>query len=92
MLFLSYLITALHYLIDLVSLLILVRALVSWLPLREDNPIIVILNVMTEPVVAPVRNLLSHISILRELPVDFSPFFALIALMILNSLLNLFYI
>lgn len=89
MLFFSYLITALHYLIDLISLLILVRALISWLPLREDNPIVGVLNMLTEPVVAPVRGLLGRISFLKELPVDFSPFFALIALMIVNSLLNL---
>lgn len=87
--FLSYLLTAIHYLIDLVTLLILVRALLSWLPLREDNPIISFLNTMTEPVVAPIRNLLGHFSFVRELPVDFSPFFAVLVLMAVNALLNL---
>ncbi len=87
--FISYLLTAVHYLIDLVTLLILVRALLSWLPLREDNPIISFLNTMTEPVVAPIRNLLNHFSFVQELPVDFSPFFAVLVLMAINALLNL---
>lgn len=87
--FLGILLEAIHWLINLISILIVVRAFLSWLPLGEGNFIANFLITMTEPVIAPVRNLLSRSNFSRELPVDFSPMLAIIFLFIIDGLINL---
>lgn len=52
--------TALFYLVEAIELLILARCLVSWLPIDRSNKIINFLYQVTEPLLAPVRNLLSR--------------------------------
>lgn len=89
MLTLYYLVRAVDLLINLLCILIVLRALMSWLPLSEDNKINSFLVMMTEPVVAPVRRLLGKIEFTRELPVDFSPIVAIAVLWIISSLLGL---
>lgn len=76
------------YLVDFIMLLIVVRALLSWLPLSPSNGIIRFLDMMTEPVVSPIRRLLNKSETVSQLPVDFSPVIAVIILSILSSLLN----
>lgn len=67
----------------------MVRALVSWLPLSEDNKFNNFLVIMTEPIMDPIRRLLYKFEFARELPVDFSPIVAIILLGIISSLLRL---
>lgn len=89
MYFLSWLLTSIYYLVELLSILIVVRALVSWLPLSEDNKFNNFLVIMTEPIMDPIRRLLYKFEFARELPVDFSPIVAIILLGIISSLLRL---
>lgn len=89
MYFLSLLVTAVYYLVELLSILIVVRALVSWLPLSEDNKFNSFLVLMTEPIMDPIRRLLYKFEFTRELPVDFSPIVAIILLGIISSILKL---
>jgi YggT family protein len=89
LLLLVYLIKAIYWLLNLLSILIVVRALISWLPLSEDNKFNSILITMTEPVMAPIRKLLSKIKFMNELPVDFSPMVAIFVLWIICGLLTL---
>lgn len=51
--------------------LLLARALLGIFA-DEESPIFVFCSVVTEPVVAPVRGLLSRISALEDSPIDFS--------------------
>jgi YggT family protein len=88
-LFLAYLLNAVYWLLNLLSILIVIRALISWLPLGQGNKINNFLIMMTEPVIAPIRKLLSRLSFTREMPVDFSPMVAIIALGILSGLIML---
>lgn len=83
--FLMILAKVLYWLINIVSVLILVRALLSWLPLGEDNKLIYFLDVMTEPVVSPIRKLLNKSETLSQLPIDFAPLLALIVLSLLSG-------
>lgn len=86
---LSYLLRAIYLLTNLLSILIVARSLMSWIPLRGGNKLTSFLVTMTEPVLAPIRHLLSKFAFAREMPVDFSPVIAIIVLYIINMLLSL---
>lgn len=83
-------IRAICYLIDIISILIVVRSVLSWLPLGGDNAINNFLITMTEPVIAPVRKLLYKFEFSREMPVDFAPVIAIIFLYIISMVLSAF--
>jgi YggT family protein len=82
----SYLITAVNILFQLVSLLILVRVILSWLPVagvRIDpyHPLVRILYQLTDPILEPIRRVATFGMM------DLSPFIALILLEIIRRLL-----
>ena len=85
---LSYAITAVYWLINIICVLIVIRSLLSWLPLGENNIIISFLNTVTEPVISPIRKLLFKLEFTRELPVDFSPMVAIILLCLISNLIS----
>jgi YggT family protein len=87
--FFNWFVTAVYWLINLLSFLIFVRALISWLPFSENSKVNSFLIMMTEPVIAPIRKLLGKLKVTRELPVDFSPVVAIIVLSIISGLLVL---
>lgn len=69
-------------LIDLYSLIVLVTVILSWVPLDPRNPLVTITQALTEPVLAPIRNLLPPMAGL-----DLSPMVLLFALQLLKNLL-----
>lgn len=82
----SSLITAVNVLFQLVSLLILVRVILSWLPVagvRIDplNPLVRILYQLTDPILEPIRRVATFGMM------DLSPIIALILLDIIRRLL-----
>ena len=66
-------------LIDLYSLVVLVAVVLSWIQLPRNNPIVGIVNMLTEPLLAPIRGLLPAMGGL-----DFSPLILLFLLQILK--------
>ena len=68
-------------LIDIYSLIILIRAVISWFPISPYHPLNVILRNITEPVLKPIRRLLPMSGI------DFSPFIAIILLELIRNVL-----
>ena len=67
--------------------LMLARAILSWLPLDEDNPIENFLYMVTEPVIAPVRALIEHFGWFEGLPIDMSFFITFILLSVIQMFL-----
>ncbi len=63
--------------------LIIIRALISWVNPDPYNRIVLFLNRATEPVLAPLRQLIP----LRGLPIDLSPILAIFAIVIIESYL-----
>ena len=53
----------------------LLRAVLSWFSVSEDNPVLGIVSMVTEPVVAPVRALFERYDWFQDAPIDVS-FFA----------------
>ena len=69
-------------LIDVYTVVVFIAVVVSWLSLREDNPVVRVTRTLTEPVLAPIRKLIPSASGL-----DFSPMILLVLLRILRGLL-----
>lgn len=73
-------------LLNIIEIFIFIRVLLSWLPISRQNPIIGFVFEMTEPILAPCRELLYKIGLNRGM-IDFSPIFALLILRIFQSIL-----
>lgn len=68
--------------IHLYSLVILARVLMSWINVDPHSPIARTIHDMTEPVLAPVRNMLPQTGMM-----DFSPIIVLIGMQFLGQLI-----
>ena len=67
--------------------LMLARAIISWLPIDEDNPIVTFLYAVTEPVTMPVRAVLDRLGLFEGMPIDMSFFITFILLSVLEMFL-----
>jgi YggT family protein len=63
---------------------IFIRILLSWFPIDPNNPIIRVLNEVTEPVLAPFRRVIPRIGMF-----DLSPLAALLVISVLQNGLGL---
>ena len=65
----------------------LLRAILSWFPINEENAFSNLLYCITEPVIMPVRALLEKLGWFQDLPLDMSFFFTYILISIVSMLL-----
>jgi len=72
------------YLLDLAMLL---RAVLSWLPIDEDNPLLHIACMLTEPFIYPVRALLHRFELFRNLPIDIAFLITSVLILIASALI-----
>jgi len=79
--------TTVRILLIALQLLMLGRAILSWLPLEEENPVENFLFSLTEPVIAPVRALIDRFGWFEGLPIDMSFFITFILLSVLTAIL-----
>jgi len=61
---------------------ILGRVILSWINLSPDNPIVVLIYGITEPILAPIRRVLPSMGM-----IDLSPMVALIVMMVIREVL-----
>ena len=78
----AYLATFINILFYVLWAAILGRVIISWINLSPDNPIVVLLYGITEPILGPIRRVLPSMGML-----DLSPMVALIVMMILQRVL-----
>jgi YggT family protein len=78
---------AIDLVLSVIEYAILARVLISFLPISRDNQLIRLLYQITEPILAPLRNLLEKSPIGGNSMFDFSP---LIAFLIIGLIRNLF--
>lgn len=74
-------------LLSVVQICFFVRALLSWFPVRDDNPILTFVGMVTEPFIAPVRALFDRLGWFRNSPLDMSFLMAFLLLSALESIL-----
>jgi len=74
-------------LIQFLSWMMMLRAILSWFPINPDNPVVRFLRFVTEPIIAPFRSLLSRSGLFSNLPLDFSFIIAFIVLQLLATLI-----
>ena len=81
---LFYIVTAtVSFLIAAIQFLMLMRAIISWIPFEEDHPLVTFLYSVTEPVIMPVRAVINRLGLFEGLPIDMS---FLITFMLLSVL------
>lgn len=56
--------------LTIINLCFLVRALLSWLPVSDENPILRFVHMVTEPLIIPIRALFEHFGWFQDLPID----------------------
>ena len=83
----SIIFESLNVFVEILDFLILARVFLSWIPIGMNNPIIRFIYALTEPILAPIRNML------RKSPLggpgmilDFSP---IIAFFLIRAVLNI---
>jgi YggT family protein len=78
----DYLRTFIAMLFQILSLAILIRVLLSWVDPTGNMRVTQVLRDLTEPILAPIRNLLPNMMM-----IDFSPFIAMLLLQMLGKLI-----
>ncbi len=71
-------------LLGALEILMLIRAVVSWLPIDENSVINRFLYAVTEPVVLPLRLLFYHLGLFQDLPLDIAFFLTFCLLSVLR--------
>jgi YggT family protein len=66
----------------------LVRAVLSWFPIRDDNPILRFVCMVTEPLIAPIRALFDRMGWFRNFPIDLSFLVAFLLLSFVSGALG----
>ena len=87
--FLAVFLRAVLYLLSIIRTLIVIRAILSWFAgsSTTGNSLYTLLCQLTEPVVGPVREVLSRIPAMEQLPIDFSPLVAFLLLELISRLI-----
>ncbi len=78
--FVEYLHQFLSILLQILSIAILVRILLTWFPIDQSNPIIRLLFDVTEPVLAPFRRIIPRIGMF-----DLSPIAAMLVIQFVQT-------
>lgn len=85
----TILIIAIHKFFNILILLIIAKAIMSWFvrnPYDRLGRVYTVLGQITEPILAPFRMLLMRFNLLRT--IDVSPILAIFALQILDSIIT----
>ncbi|NLL04479.1 MAG: YggT family protein [Clostridiaceae bacterium] len=82
------LIEALNILLEVIKWALIIRAVLSWIPnISRDNPFVVLLHQVTEPILSPIRALLERSSFGRNSMLDLSPLIAFLLIDLVRRIL-----
>ena len=74
--------TFIKILVNVLWFALLARVVLSWINLSPTNPLVVIINQITEPILAPIRRVLPKMG-----RIDLSPMVALIIIIVIQRLI-----
>jgi len=75
--------TLIVYLCQVYAFIIFLRAILSWFAISPYNPIVIFLDRITEPILAPLRRVIPRIGM-----IDITPMVAILLLIIIASLVG----
>jgi len=78
-----YIVKLIDTLVNLFSLAILIRVILSWVRFDPYHPVSVFIYQVTEPVLAPIRRFLPSMGM-----IDFSPLVALVLIQVVQAVLS----
>lgn len=79
----AYVITFANILVTILEVAIFLRAMLTWFPMDPRQPLIRILNEITEPILAPLRQVVPRLGM-----VDITPMVAILILVVIQSALG----
>ena len=65
------------------SIAIFARVILTWFPGQANNPIVVLINAITEPILAPIRRYVPRVGTF-----DLTPMIALILIFVIETILR----
>lgn len=74
-------------LIRVIDFVILIRVILSWIPISRDNPILRLVYALSEPLLYPIRQLIKKSPLGDGMMVDFSPVILLLLLQLIQRIL-----
>ena len=75
-------------LLSAVQLCMLLRAVLSWFPIQDDNPVLRFVCLITEPLIVPIRALFDRLGWFQSSPLDISFFATFLLISGANGLLG----
>lgn len=87
-LFLEIIVISAKALLFTLEVCMLIRAILSWLPIKEDNPFLLFITMVTEPIVMPVRALFAKLNWFQDIPIDASFFAAYLLLTVVSAVMG----
>ncbi len=78
----TYLVSFVNVLFTVLTMAVFARVLLSWFPIRPDNPIVVLIYEITDPIIRPLRRIVPSLGML-----DLTPIVAMFLLQIVQNLL-----
>lgn len=83
------LINALDILLNVIVIALVIRAVLSWIPnISRENPFVILLNQVTEPILNPIRALLAKSSFGKNSMLDLSPLVAFLLIEVIRGILR----
>jgi len=79
----TILFSIIRVLCDVLTIIILLRVVVSWYSPRSTNMLVIILHRVTEPILAPLRRIIPRLGMF-----DFTPLVAIILIQVIYYLLQ----
>lgn len=77
-----YLLTFVELLFNILQFAIIIRSLLSWFNPRPDNPLVVLLMDITEPILAPLRRIVPRLGM-----IDITPLVAILLMSVIQQVL-----
>ena len=75
----NFLLNFIDILVQVLMFAIFIRAILSWFPISRENPLVLVVYQVTEPVLAPLRRVVPSVGF-----IDITPIVALILLQLLQ--------
>ena len=75
----------------IIEFAVLARVIISWIPVQKDNKLITFLYQVTEPILAPIRNMVERSSFGKNLMFDVSPIIAFLLIGLIRNIILSFF-